>query len=285
MTQSPNIKTLLHTAKEALHKKHYLPLDAEVLLAHTLQCERAYLFTYPEKNVNPSDCRQFTALLERRLNGEPVAYIIGRKSFYGLDFIVNPAVLVPRPETEDLVEKVLERLKAKRDEHKTLLDLGTGSGCIAIALAKALTQWHVTAIDASSAALATAKQNATNHACNNMTFIESNWFAEISKQRFSVIVSNPPYIAADDSELEQQVKDYEPHLALIAKHNGLAAYQDIIKKAPQYLHPNGLIAFEIGYRQADQVAQLLSAAKFHNIAIEKDLQGLARYIFAHNAKA
>lgn len=280
MIQKHDIHTVLAQAKATLKENQMTLIDAEILLANALQCRREYLFAYPEKIIPNTVRNLFLGTLSERLKGKPLAYITGKKEFWGLDFIVNENVLIPRPETEGLVEHVLAKIKHKNFQHKALLDLGTGSGCIAIALAKSLPEWQIIGVDNSSKALDVAQQNARQHNYHNLNFLESDWFCNIQPQKFSVIISNPPYIDSEDTELEQNVKKFEPINALIASNNGLANYQIIISKAKDYLTEDGFISFEMGYRQAGDIKKILIENNFGAIEIKKDLQNFDRYLFA-----
>lgn len=236
-------------------------LDASILLAYVLAKPRVYLNTWPEKVLNQGQIAMFEVLLNKRLNGEPIAYITGQKEFFSLMFKVNKYTLIPRPETEVLVEYILEKFKNK--DNLNILDLGTGSGCIAIALAKASNNqnlnWNIIAIDKSAQALEIAKENQKLNKADNIKFLESDWFSCFENQNnkntyFDCIVSNPPYLA--QSELNNDLT-YEPASALVANNNGLSDIELIITKAKDYLTPEGILIIEHGADQRDVIENLL----------------------------
>ena len=254
-------------------------LDCELLLAYTIKKSRSYVYAFPEHKLNDTEQQLFMQLIEQRVQGIPLAYLTGTQEFWSMPFHVDENVLIPRPETEILIETVLEKVMLQPAKEKTLLDLGTGSGCIAIALAKELPDWHITAVDQSEAALSIAKHNAKNHNIQNITFVKSNWFNELNQSTYDVIVSNPPYIAENDSEIEQHVAQYEPEIALIASDNGLSAYKTITQQAQSHMHLGALLAFEIGHTQASAIKALLEA--FVHVEVRQDLQGLDRVVMAY----
>ena len=222
-----------------------------------------------------------TALKELE-SGIPVQYIVGNTNFYGYDFKVNRNTLIPRFETELLVEKTYNYIKKyfNRDNIK-ILDIGTGSGCIAITLNKLLNNGDITGIDISSEALEIAKENNINNN-TNVKFIESNIFSNVS-DKYDVIISNPPYISYDDTEVMDIVKNNEPHLALYAKDNGLYFYDKIIKDSSKYLNDKFIMAFEIGYKQGEDVVKIVNKYyKDINISVEKDYSGRDRFVFIWN---
>ena len=212
--------------------------------------------------------------LKRLKNGEPVQYIVGNVDFYGYNFIVNKNVLIPRFETEELVDRTIKYIKQYLDNNIDIVDLGTGSGCIAITLKKEI-NCNVDAVDISSKALEVAKINAKNNNVD-INFIEGDMLKPLTK-KYDVIISNPPYIAYDE-EIEDIVKNNEPHNALYAEDEGLYYYKEIIKNADKYLKERGLIAFEIGYLQGDILKEFASNY-FDNIIVEKDLSGKDRFLF------
>jgi release factor glutamine methyltransferase len=209
--------------------------------------------------------------VERRLRGEPIAYIVGRREFFGLDFRVTDAVLIPRPDTELLVELALERLP----QHGRVLDMGTGSGAIAVALAHTRRDAHVTALDVSPAALDIARQNAVNNGAR-VRLVQSDWFAAIEGERFDMVVSNPPYIAAGDVHLSQGDLRFEPTGALTDHADGLSALRTIASGAPVHLEPGGWLLMEHGYDQAAQVRSLLAEQGYVDVASWRDLAGIER---------
>ncbi len=258
--------------------------DAETLLLHVIRRDRATLVVSWDKVLDAEDAARFAALVRRRKVGEPIQYILGETEFYGLPFTVTPDVLIPRPETEHLVERVIELAVNMADPR--VLDVGTGSGAIAIALAHHLPKAVFTVIDLSAPALAIARQNALRNDVNTrMRFLHGDLFAPVAGEAFDIVVSNPPYVPrADRDSLSVEVRDYEPALALFDDTNpgsdGLEIYRRFIPAAFQALTPGGLLAIEFGHGQAHSVANLLSAAKFRSIEIFPDLQGIPRVAFA-----
>ncbi len=246
--------------------------DAEILLAHVMQRSRSYFVAWPEAQVSVSEAAAFEALLARRAAGEPVAYVLGSRGFYGLDLKVSPAVLIPRPETELLVEAALQRLPSTPCR---IADLGTGSGAIALALASERKDVQVVAVDVSAQALALAQENARRLGLM-VDFRLGDWCGGLAHERFDMIVSNPPYIRADDAHLALGDVRFEPALALASGADGLDAIRAIITCAPAYLKPGGWLLFEHGYDQAEAVAGLLRAAGLAAVASLFDLQGHAR---------
>lgn len=248
-------------------------LDAEVLLAHSLGVSRTRLRSHPEETPGTDAAARFLALVERRAAGEPVAYIIGRKGFWSLELSVTPAVLVPRPETELLVERALALHPGAEAD---VADLGTGSGAIALALASARPQWRVVGTDISGEALAVARANAAALGLDRVQMIQGDWLACLRGQAFHLLVSNPPYIAAADPALGQPELMREPQLALIAAEDGLAAVRAIIRDAPGHLERGGWLLLEHGATQAAAVAGALVARGFAQVRSHRDLAGRER---------
>jgi release factor glutamine methyltransferase len=248
--------------------------DAEVLLLHVLQVARSHFHAWPERTLTASEQQAYAVCIERFQRGEPVAYIIGHREFWSLDLTVTPATLIPRPETELLVETVLATLA--KTAALTVADLGTGSGAIALALATERPHWEVHATDISTAALAVATTNAMRLALTNVTFHAGDWCAALPPVRFDAIISNPPYIALADSAIERRVKASEPHTALFAGADGLSAIRQIIAMAKDHLHPGGYLFLEHGSLQAEAVRCLLEKAGYTKIGLHTDLAGLAR---------
>ncbi len=253
-------------------------LDAETLLLHLIGKDRAWLLTHSAEEFGGCKSIGYSQLVERRAAGEPIQYITGECEFFGLPVRVNRDVLIPRPETEHLVERVLEL--AVDFPRPRIVDVGTGSGAIAVALAHKLPNSEVTAIDLSSAALQVAKENAEHNAvADRLRFLEGDLLAPVAGEQFDFIVSNPPYVASCDREtLSVEVRDHEPELALFAGSHGLDIYMRLGPAAYQAVAPNGFALFEIGYGQAEAIAQLLRAAGFRDIGFAKDLQGIDRVI-------
>ncbi|MES2538084.1 MAG: peptide chain release factor N(5)-glutamine methyltransferase [Pseudomonadota bacterium] len=247
------------------------PLDARILLSAALKLSRVQLITRSEHTLTADEARRLSALFERRVNGEPIAYIVGEREFYGLAFHVTPAVLIPRPETELLVELALERLP----QNGRVLDMGTGSGAIAVALAHSRPDASVTALDVSPAALAIARQNATAHGAR-VVFMQSDWYGALHEQRFDLILSNPPYIVAGDRHLSQGDLRFEPVGALTDHADGLSALRTIIAGASRHLAPGGWLLMEHGFDQAAAVRRLLEAHAFCEMQSWRDLAGIER---------
>ena len=249
-------------------------LEAQFLLQHCLSVNRAWLLTH-ENDVMEGDARvAFDALLQRRLNGEPIAYILGKREFYGLEFKVTADTLIPRPDTETLVEAALEKIPA--DQSCPVLDLGTGTGAIALSVARHRVHAQVTAVDTSSAALTVAQGNAKNLGVSNVQFVLSDWFTELQGRTFDVIVSNPPYIAEEDVHLQRGDLRFEPVSALASGKDGLDSIRHIISQAPHYLNPTGWLMLEHGYDQSQAVAGLMEDAGYQSISSFLDLSGLYR---------
>ena len=262
------------TVARALALSALDPVDAQVLLAHVLGCNRAWLIAHADDPLAPEGAAAFAALAARRRDGEPVAYLTGTREFFGLSLAVSPAVLIPRPETETLVEVALARLP--RNGSPRVLDLGTGSGAIALAIAHARPEARVYACDASADAVGVAHANAQRLGLRNLRFFVADWYAGVPELPFDVIVSNPPYIAADDAHLGQGDLRFEPPAALSPGGDGLAALRTVIAGAPARLAPAGLLAVEHGYDQPGPVRALFAEAGFLAIVTHADLAGHAR---------
>jgi release factor glutamine methyltransferase len=256
--------------------------DAELLLLHTLNLTRASLLANPARPLTPQELADYEATVTRRLRHEPIQYITGTQEFYGLALRVTPAVLIPRPETEHLVEAVLQRLP--HDQPVTIADIGTGSGAIAIALAAHLPQAQITALDLSPKALAVAEANAaTHHLTPRIRFLLSDLLAALppSEQHghFDAIVSNPPYVPVSEApDLHPQVREHEPAQALFAGPDGLDIYRRLIPQAHQALKPGGLLALELGHGQREALTQLLHG--WSGTTFLDDLQGIPRVALA-----
>ena len=262
------------TVGGALAQSGLVPIDAHVLLTHTLGKDRAWLIAH-RGDVLPRDkVDAFMALAKRRRDGEPVAYLIGLREFWGLALRVTPDVLIPRPETETLVELALEWLP--RDGAPRVLDLGTGSGAIALAIAGERPSAQVLATDASAAALAVAHDNAQQLGLRNVAFAQANWYEGVSGETWDMIVSNPPYVAAGDSHLAEGDLRFEPAMALASGVDGLMALREIIDGALARLAPAGVLAVEHGFDQSEAVQELMRAAGFGGLVVRRDLAGVAR---------
>ncbi len=252
-------------------------LEINLLLQHLLQVNRAWLISHDRDVLTDDQQQDFYALLQRRLAGEPIAYILGVREFYGLTLKVTPATLIPRPDSETLVEAALQKISV--DVAWDILDLGTGTGAVALAIAKHRPKCHVIGVDASAEALVVAIENAQNLDLKNLSLIKSNWFSDLAAEKFDVIVSNPPYIAEADCHLTQGDLRFEPRSALASGFNGLDDIRLIIQQAPNYLKPNGWLMLEHGYDQAHSVAALLKEHGFSQIDHAQDLAGILRVTF------
>ena len=277
-----SIKTLLTSAASQLNTEE-AALEAQLLLQHALNVNRAWLIAHENdaldvKDGEPNIHAAYRALINRRVNGEPIAYILGVREFYGLSLKVTPATLIPRPDTETLVDAALAKMPLQKNLN--VCDLGTGSGAIALAIAKHRPQAFVIALDASQAALDIAIENAQSLKIPNVDFVLSDWFSALGQknnpQKFDLIVSNPPYIEASDAHLNQGDLRFEPLSALASGQDGLDDIRNIIANAPQHLNPYGWLLLEHGYHQAEQVAALLKQAGFSEIKTVKDLGGNER---------
>jgi release factor glutamine methyltransferase len=249
-------------------------LEAQVLLGHALGQSRAWLIAHGGDPLDPEQTAAFADLFERRRSGEPIAYILGEREFFSLNFMVTPAVLIPRPETELLVDLALERLPA--DRSRRVLDLGTGSGAVAVTLALHRPQAGVVAVDQSAAALEIARENAERLGAVNLRLIQSDWYSALGEEKFDLIASNPPYIAAADPHLAQGDLCFEPAAALASGADGLDAIRTIVRGAAAHLNPGGWLLFEHGYDQAAACRDLLAQAGFRLIGSSADLAGIER---------
>jgi len=258
-------------------------LDAETLLLHVLGKDKAWLMTHGDEELGDNQAENYARLLERRFQGEPLQYIVGETEFYGLPFRVTPDVLIPRPETEHLVEKVLvlaAGFAEPRISPLRIVDIGTGSGAIAVALARKLAQASiaasVTAIDLSPGALAVATENAKRNKVS-LRFLAGDLLAPVAEERFEIVVSNPPYVPeVDRDSLSVEVRDYEPELALFAEKDGLGIYRRLIPAARAVLVPGGFVALEIGFGQQEPLRSLFAEFGFERIEFIPDLQGIPR---------
>lgn len=308
-----------HEASAALKTaiNHQAKLEAQLLLEHVLNVNHAWLITHADAEMDSKAQLQFNTLIQRRITGEPIAYILGHREFYGLALKVTPDTLIPRPDTETLVEAALGKIPAqsfrrkseangaqpldsdfhRNDVHEDnalpiyeqndgefknnfsdssafdVLDLGTGSGAIALAIAAHRPNVNIIAVDFSQAALQIAKQNAENLNINNVVFLQSDWFSAVKNQQFDCIVSNPPYIENNDVHLNQGDLRFEPRTALASGHDGLDDIRQIIQQAAMHLKLQGWLIFEHGYNQAESVSKLLASAHFTAIETHQDLGG------------
>ena len=263
-----SIAAALQKARQSIE-----PGEARLLLRYVLDCSATYLEAHRDDMLDPIVETIFFDLVARREHGEPIAYLTGTREFYGRMFSVAPGVLIPRPETELIVDLVLE--KFPRDSAPRILDLGTGSGCLAITLALELPESAVTAVDVSATALTIARHNA-GQLDAQVRWLESDWFSSLTGERFDLIVSNPPYIAADDNHLVQGDLRFEPAVALASGTDGLVAIREITSHAQDYLNPAGRLLFEHGYDQGDRARALLEVQGFIAIEQHRDLAGITR---------
>ncbi|GAC34712.1 peptide chain release factor N(5)-glutamine methyltransferase [Paraglaciecola polaris] len=268
-----SIAEQLASAKRQLQVSDSAALDSRLLMCQVLQCESVYLMTWPERELNTAQLLAFEQLVAQRKAGHPIAYLIGYRDFWSLRLQVSPATLIPRPETELLVETALA-LSLPEQAH--VLDLGTGTGAIALALASEMPNWHVTGIDKSVDAVTLAKKNAQLNQLPQVTFKQSDWFAHVAQTRFSLIVSNPPYVEDDSVYLQQGDVRFEPASALTSGPDGLDDIRLICAKASSYLTPQGWLAFEHGHQQALGIQALLAAQGFSQIRSVNDLNGQPR---------
>ena len=267
------IADLLQSATEANQLSDSPGLDCELLLCFVLGVDPSYSKTWPERQVSDDHLAQFDELLQRRIKGEPVAYLIGSQGFWSLDLEVSPATLIPRPETELLVEVALE---LSLPEQASVLDLGTGTGAIALALATERSHWKVCAVDLQQQAVDLAERNRQRYQLNNVRLFASNWFDAIPAQRFDLIVSNPPYIEAGDPPLSQGDVRFEPASALVSGDDGLDDLRLVCSQSVDYLADGGWLLLEHGFDQGAAVRELLERAGFNSVETRPDLNGCER---------
>ncbi|MCD9457454.1 peptide chain release factor N(5)-glutamine methyltransferase [Marinibactrum halimedae] len=267
-----NIRSAMALAK-TLEGSDSPRLDIELLLSYVLQQNRTYLMTYPEQALTAAQQTAFLSLLQRRQLGEPVAYLLGEQGFWSLMLQVSPATLIPRPETELLVELALSLLLP---ESLRALDLGTGTGAIALALASERCDWQVIATDVQVEAVELAERNRASLSLNNVEVRQSRWFDRIPESNFHLIVSNPPYIDDQDPHLSEGDVRFEPRSALVAHDGGLADLSEIVTQAPAHLADGGWLLLEHGYDQGEAVRQLLAQSDFTEIKTHQDLNGCDR---------
>ena len=274
-----SIKATLQIASTQL-KTEAAAFEAQLLLQYVLGVNRAWLIAHEHDVLQPNIQVVFEALLNRRLAGEPMAYIMGDREFYGLDLLVTPDTLIPRPDTETLVEAALAKILD--NPNQSILDLGTGTGAIALAVAKHRPKVNVVAVDASAAALEVAKKNVATLAITNVRLMLSDWFDALAGKRFDFIVSNPPYIEKNDVHLTQGDVRFEPISALASGADGLDDIRHIVANCLIYLKPQGWLMIEHGYNQADLVADLMAEAGLVSIQTIKDFGGNNRVTIAKN---
>ncbi len=279
----PTIESILAQATTTLSKtSDSAALDAEILLCQVLNKNRSYLRAWPEKNLTHEQLDQFEKLLQKRAQGTPIAHLTGFKEFWSRDFKITPNVLIPRPDTELLIELALELIPA--NQACKLLDLGTGSGIIAVTLAAERPNCSVVACDQSEKALVIAQENARSHQIKNVQFFLSDWFDRIPNIKFDLIISNPPYIAADDPHLQHGDVRFDPDSALIADQQGLKDIICIADLARQHLTSKGHLLIEHGYDQQQQVQEIFQRFAYQNIQTYTDLAGHPRASYGQLAK-
>lgn len=267
-----SIETILARAEAALAAGSDTPrLDAELLLAKVLERPRSHFRAWPENPVEPEALARFDELLSRRVAGEPVAYLLGERAFWTLDLDVTSDTLIPRPDTERLVEAAIERIPS--DSPCRVLDLGTGSGALALAIAHERPFADVVAVDKSAAALDVARRNAIRNNISNVSFIQSDWWQELAGETFDIVASNPPYIRTGDPHLAAGDVRFEPRSALVAGEDGLDAIRAILAGIRSHLRPGGWLLFEHGHDQGDAISAMLASEGFENIRCLKDLGG------------
>lgn len=250
-------------------------IEARALLRHVLGCDDRYLITHADQRLSAGQQEALDVLTARRRSGEPVAYLTGRREFYGLEFKVTPAVLIPRPETERLVELALERMPPESEA--SVLDLGTGTGCVAVAIALKRPRARIVAVDAEAEAVALARENVAYHGVRNISILCGDWFAAVPRERFDAIVANPPYVAAADPHLAAGDLRFEPKQALVAGPDGTECIAAIVSAARERLNPGGWLLFEHGHDQGACARRLLSKAGFkRELRTWRDLAGLER---------
>ncbi len=279
MTKVLDIKTQLREATERLRVSSESPqLDAELLFMHVLKKTRAFLYAHHDDVLEPALLSQIEILISKRLQGVPIAYLLGEREFWSLPLYVTEDTLIPRPETELLVELALELLG--QQQTCSVLELGTGTGAIVAALASEKPQWHFIAVDQSEKALSVAEKNINRHGLKNINLIQSNWFEKvdnlIDNLAFDLVISNPPYLAFDDQHQYQGDLRFEPKSALLSGENGLDDLNFIIKHSIKYLRPGGLLLLEHGYQQAPMVTARLKHYKYNKTSTWQDTNQIDR---------
>ena len=268
-----NIKNIMSDLSVKLSKVSSSPdLDGEILLMKALRVSRAYLYTYTDKVISESKKKLLEELVNRRMNKEPIAYILGKKEFWSRDFYINRHTLIPRPESEMLVELIIQANARKKIS--SILELGTGSGCISVSLAKELSHSQIVSTDICAKALEVANKNAQHYGVNNISFIKSDWFNKLDNQKFDCIVSNPPYIREDDPYLGELT--FEPSKALVSGDDGLDAIEIISSNAAEYLSPEGKIFIEHGKDQKKEIQKIFELNNWRDIICHRDFGGLPR---------
>ena len=288
--KAADLRTLLQRAIARLEQSQTpsAPLAAELLLMHVLRRDRAWFYAHPEYELGSAEAATYAELIERRANGVPTQYLTGGQEFWGLEFEAGPGVLIPRPETEHVIEIALSRMGTRRAHPLRVVDIGTGSGCLAIALASELPHAEILATDISELALDYAKRNAARHGFSHridfrqVDILPSGADADVAASRaFDLLVSNPPYVARKDApQLPREVRDHEPAEALFAGDQGLDFYPRLILAAERSLAAGGTLVLEMGYNGASFVRSLLSAGRWSDVSVTPDLAGIERVISA-----
>lgn len=283
------VAEILKSARDELLVQHTDPhrariahLETQVLLAHVLECDRSWLIAHDQDLVDAAQRNLFLSLVKRRINGEPIAYLTGYREFWSLDLKVSPDVLIPRPETELLIETVLKHFTESKASAMNVADLGTGSGAIALALATELPNATIIATDTSIPALTLATENAQGHALNNIHIVASDWCRALGANRFQIICANPPYIADSDPHLKQGDLRYEPRSALCSGSDGLDDLRQVISQAKPCLVVNGMMLVEHGADQGPQVREIFAQSGYQKISSHADLLGHERISLAFN---
>ncbi len=279
---SQRIDILLSQATESLTSSNTARLDAELLLAHLLDKPRSYFFTWPEIELDEQQCRDFQYLIEKRKNGTPVAHLTGEREFWTLKLKVNNSTLIPRPDTELLVELALAQ---DLQEESLVIDLGTGTGAIALALATERPDWQVIAVEKNPEAISLAKENTLINKIKNVRILEGSWFAPLSHLKADMIVSNPPYIQTDDKHLFEGDVRFEPLSALTAGRDGLNDIRLIARESINYLKPGGFLLLEHGYNQGKAVRDCVESSGFQHAKTYEDLSGQDRVTLAKTTKS
>ena len=286
--------TISQAITEGSRRLHASGIDQErrtagLLLCHVMGIDRTRLLTRSEEQIDEARYLDYLALVVRRAAGEPAQYLTGHQEFYGLDFIVTPDVLIPRPETEFLIERVMNLVEDSKQDSPLIVDVGTGSGCIAVTVAKQLPRARLIATDASPAALDIARTNAERHGVRDrIEFLEGDLLAPLAKRGLEgavdVLASNPPYVNEESSELlQREVRDWEPHEALFGGVDGLDFYRRLIAESPHYLKPGGYIVLEIAFSQVDSISEMVKGSAFELVDTTRDLQGIPRTLCLRRA--